>query len=74
MDTPQELFERYHRLLSRAATAVADVRLDVADEAERLANDVAQVFQYRPADHASSVIRLIGERAVNIANSARARI
>ncbi len=73
MDTPQELFERYHRLVGRAATAVADVRLDIADEAERLANDVAQVFQYRPLDDATSVIRLIGESAVNIANTARSR-
>lgn len=67
MGEPQELYDRLAQLLAKTNTVAASARLD-------LFHDVSQVFQNRPVDTASSVIRLIGEKAAMIANVARSRL
>lgn len=74
MGEPQELYDRLACLLHKANTMAVAARLDLADEAERLFNDATRVFHNRPADAASSVVRLIGEKAAMIANVARSRV
>jgi len=74
MSEAQAIFDRFGRLLDRVKTAAADVRLDIADEAERLAMDASRWFEDKPAGDAHPIIRTIAERCCGIANSARARV
>jgi len=70
----EDLFDGFARLVDRARAATADVRLDLADDAEKLAHRARAFYDMRPSSTSNSVIRLIGEKCCIIANTARSRV